>query len=84
LGLFFLPRQLHADETTSKDIFPKRGETLDRETTAPKLDGQLSPRMTLTSNKSLPYGYGRIFVGGSSEKTEVRLERSTYQDPVKQ
>lgn len=71
---------LHAEEPGPKDIFPKRGETLDREALASKLAESLSPCMALTSNKSLPSGYARIIVNGQSEKLDIQLERSTFRD----
>ncbi|MDQ3232724.1 MAG: hypothetical protein M3Q07_12975 [Pseudobdellovibrionaceae bacterium] len=58
----------------------KRGETLDREIMAFRLADYLSSCMSLTSNKSLPSGYARIFVGGPDEKMAIRLERSSFQD----
>jgi hypothetical protein len=79
LPLIFSP-ELHAEGSAPKDIFPKRGETLDREALAPKLADSLSPCMALTSNNTLPSGYARIFVNGRSEKLDIQLERSTFRD----
>jgi hypothetical protein len=83
IGTIFLaglPGGLYAAEPVSKDIFLKRGETLDREVIDSKLAKHLFPCVSLTSNKSLPSGYARLLVGVDNEKTKIRLERSTFQD----
>lgn len=75
LGILFfasLSTGLYADESVPKDIFLRRGETLDREVVGSKLAKHMSPCMSLTSNKSLPSGYVRLFVSAPNERTEIR------------